>query len=239
MNDLLDLAISAHGGLEKWTSFSTLKAHLHVDGVVWTVKGKPGVFTDVHYHTDLHKQKAGFTNYPLPGQFTTFSTHRISIETSDGKVLEQLSDPRASFAGNVWDTPWNLLQMLYFSNYAFWTYLTAPFNFTLTGYQVKELDPWQEGTDMWRRLQVTFPDHIATHNKVQVFYYDKNGFQKRHDYAPDIMAGFLSTQIVSDYREYSGLMLPSKRRIYSRKEDNSFGTQPVLVTVDVDSIEFE
>ena len=110
MNDLLALAISAHGGSAKWNGFSSLKAHLHVDGAVWAVKGKPGVFKDVHYHTDIHQQKAGFTDYPVPGQDTTFTPDLITIEAPDGKILDELASPRDSFAGNVWDTPWNVLQ---------------------------------------------------------------------------------------------------------------------------------
>jgi hypothetical protein len=238
MNDLLALALSAHGGSEKWNGFSSLKAHLHFDGVVWGVKGRPGVFKDVHYHANIHKQEAGFTDYPLAGQDTTFTPDLITIEAADGKILEQLASPRDSFAGNVWDTPWSVLQMLYFSNYAFWTYFTAPFNFVLPGYLTEEISPWTEGADTWRRLQVTFPDTIATHNRIQVFFYDKNGLLRRHDYAPDILGSFPSTQIVSEYREYSGIMLPSKRKIYIRSKDDSFQTEPVLVDVDVESIAF-
>ena len=239
MNDLLKLAISAHGGLERWNSYKSLEAHLHVTGYVWVVKGKPDVFKDAQYHANIHEQLAGFRHFPKDGQLTTFRPDRVSVETDDGKVIEESLNPRLTFAGHEWSTPWDLLQMLYFSNYAFWTYMTAPFNFTLPGYETRELDTWKEGTEIWRRLEVTFPDYIATHNKVQVFYYDQDGFQKRHDYAPDIMNHFISTQMVSDYKEYNGIMLPTKRIIYIRNPDNSYKTEPELVHVEVESVQFK
>jgi hypothetical protein len=239
MNDLLKLAIETHGGLEKWNSFKSLEAHLHVTGKVWAIKGKPDVFRDVHYHADLHKQLTGFDHFPIKDQFTTFRPDRVSIETYGGEIIEESIHPRESFAGHEWATPWNLLQMLYFSNYAFWTYMTAPFNFTLSGYETRELEPWKEGPEIWRRLEVTFPDRIATHNKVQIFYYDEKGFQRRHDYAPDIMNHFISTQIVSDYREYDGIKLPTKRIIYIRNPNDSFQTDPELVHVEVESVKFK
>lgn len=238
MNDLLQLVITAHGGIEQWNRYQSLEAHLHVTGKVWAVKGKPDVFKDVHYHAKLREQITGFNHFPEADQLTTFRPKRVSIENNKGEVLEESLDPRQTFAGHEWSTPWDLLQMLYFSNYAFWTYMTAPFNFTLPGYETRELEPWHEGEEIWRRLEVTFPDYIATHNKVQIFYYDEKGFQKRHDYAPDIMNHFISTQIVSDYKEYNGIMLPTKRIIYVRNPDDSYQQEPELVHVEVESVIF-
>src|SRR5450755_5082304 len=106
MNDLLKLAIETHGGLEKWNSFKSLEAHLHVTGKVWAIKGKPDVFRDVHYHADLHKQLTGFDHFPIKDQFTTFRPDRVCIETYDGKLIEESLNPRASFAGHEWATPW-------------------------------------------------------------------------------------------------------------------------------------
>lgn len=239
MNELLKLAIDAHGGLDKWNSFQTLHQHLHITGYVWAVKGWPDVFKDVHYHANLHEEVSGFTDFPEPGQLTTFKPNRVSVEKSNGEVIGESLNPRRSFAGHEWSTPWDLLQMLYFSNYALWTYMTAPFNFSLPGYETRELAPWKENNEVWRPLEVTFPDDIATHNKTQVFYFDQAGLLKRHDYAPDIMHAFASTEMVYEYREYSGIMIPTKREIHIRNADNGYQAEPLLVDVHIESVMFQ
>src|SRR5689334_10233503 len=56
--------------------------------------------------------------------------HRIAVEDDNGAVVEELLDPRASFAGHDLTTPWTRLQRAYFSGYAMWTYVTEPISLT-------------------------------------------------------------------------------------------------------------
>jgi hypothetical protein len=35
MNDLLELAVEAHGGLKRWSQFTTVKASLSITGKLW------------------------------------------------------------------------------------------------------------------------------------------------------------------------------------------------------------
>jgi hypothetical protein len=48
--------------------------------------------------------------------------------------------------------------------------------------ETKEIEPWQENGETWRRLKVTFPASIATHSAEQTFYFDQEGLLTRHDY---------------------------------------------------------
>jgi hypothetical protein len=43
MNDLLKIAIEAHGGLERWNELKTVSARLIQGGVIWPLKGQTGV----------------------------------------------------------------------------------------------------------------------------------------------------------------------------------------------------
>ena len=239
MNDLLKTAISASGGLEIWNSYKEVFAKLKVDGAIWTIKGKPHVFAEVAFYAELHNQSGGFENYPQKGQYTTFQPDLITIRQQSGEVIEQSIHPRDSFAGYAWDAKWDLMQLLYFSNYAFWTYLTLPFNFTLHGYETEEIESYENEGEIWRRLKVTTPDYIATHNKTMIFFFGSDGLLTRIDYEPDIIGGIPSTQMVYDYKNFNGIMSPTKRRIYIRNDDLTYKPEPVLVTVDVDSIEFK
>jgi len=84
-----------------------------------------------------------------------------------------------------------------------------------------------------RRLEVIFPDHIATHSKRQIFYYNELGPLARHDYWPDVLAGTPAVQIATEYQSFSGIKMATKRRIYPLNPDNSYLTDPLLVSIDI------
>jgi len=41
VNDLLKLAVEAHGGLTRWNRLAAVEAHLSISGALWHLKGKP------------------------------------------------------------------------------------------------------------------------------------------------------------------------------------------------------
>ncbi|WP_295718915.1 hypothetical protein [Mucilaginibacter sp.] len=238
MADLIDLVISAHGGMDQWNSFNHIKAHLKVDGHIWKIKGKTGLLSDGIFEANTHEQLSGYQSLVAPYQKSTWEPGKIILEDADGSEQRTLLNPRKSFEGEVLETQWNDFQPHYFSNYAWWTYFTAPFNFKLPGYQLKELTPWQQDGETLERLEVTFPDYIETHNKVQVFYFDKNYLLRHHDYAPDILQSVPSSQYVWDYKNFMGINIATTRRIYLRNEDASYNPIPVMVSIDVVNVEF-
>jgi hypothetical protein len=57
MNDLLQVAVNAHGGLARWNQLKRLKANLSTTGAIFQVKGKSDVLKDVSIEAELHKQR--------------------------------------------------------------------------------------------------------------------------------------------------------------------------------------
>jgi hypothetical protein len=235
---LLDLVIDAHGGLDRWNKLTEVKTFLSVGGLTWAYKGQEGVLSEVGYRALLHKQYGSYTPFVSEDQRSIFERGRVAIEKLDGTLVEELLNPRESFLGHTRETKWNKLQLVYFASYAMWSYLTLPFNFTMPGFYVVEIEPWTEGGEIWRRLEVHFPDYIETHSKKQVFYYGPDGLLRRHDYWAEVLGGLPAAHYVSDYREFSGIMVPTKRRVYSLNEDNSYKPEPVFVAIDVLDITF-
>jgi hypothetical protein len=47
MTNLQERAIAAHGGLPKWGTLSTVRAHLTQGGVLWALKGQEGTIDDI------------------------------------------------------------------------------------------------------------------------------------------------------------------------------------------------
>jgi hypothetical protein len=119
-----------------------------------------------------------------------------------------------------------------------WTYLNTPFLFAMPGVETEEIEPWQENGETWRRLKATFPPGIATHSTVQTFYFDQTGLLKRHDYDVEIAGGNPAAHYVPELKEFSEIVVPTKRRVLQRRPDGMSIPDPVIVSIDLSEIEF-
>jgi len=97
--DLAELAIEAHGGLERWNRFSTVSAHLMQSGVFWGIKGKAGVLGDVTVKIDLRSERVSHWPFRSPDRRSRFEPQRVTLENANGEVIEELIQPRSSFKG--------------------------------------------------------------------------------------------------------------------------------------------
>lgn len=239
-NRFLDKVLDLHGGVTRWKSFNSVQAHVKIGGVTWSIKGHEGALDDVWFTGQLHEQRASWKGL-FGGQLSSdFTPQKVTLLDANDAVVEELADPLVSFKGHQITTPWSRSQLAYFSSYATWNYLTTPFNFLQAGIVVNEMQPWKDKDETWRRLEVLYPDHIATHSQRQVYYFSEEGYLKRHDYWPRVLGGSSATQILEDYKEFSGIKTATKRRIYILDDkDNSYQMEPVLVSIDVLDLKFQ
>jgi len=236
MTGLRDFAIDAHGGLQRWRQFERLTADLVQGGALWPLKGQPQTLERTTVTVDLRREWASHAPFGAGRRRSEFEPGRVALETTDGTVLEELRDPRRSFAGHTLQTPWTELQLAYFAGCAMWTYLNTPFLLAWPGVEAEEIEPWRAGNGIWRRLAVRFPADIATHSAVQTLYFDAEGLLKRHDYDVEIAGNTPGAHLVGDYVEVSGIKIPTKRRIFARQPDGGFNEEPLVVSIDLSNI---
>lgn len=236
MTRLKDFAIEAHGGLQRWQQFDKLSADLVQGGVLWALKGQPRTLERTTVTVGLKEQWASHAPFGADGRRSRFAPGRVVLEAADGTVLDELLQPRASFAGHTLQTPWSELQLAYFAGCAMWTYLNMPFGLAWPGVETEELEPWQTEEGDWRRLAVRFPASLATHSAVQTLYFDGDGLLKRHDYDVEIAGNTPGAHLISDYQEVSGIKFPTRRRIFARQPDGSFSRDPLVVSIDLSNI---
>jgi len=160
---------------------------------------------------------------------------RVWIEDRECRVVEERADPRASFAGHVFETPWDRLQLLYFTGYANWNYFTAPFLLTQSGVNVREIGPHEEHGETWQRLQVQFPSTVPTHSAEQTFYFNEKGLLQRLDYVAEI-AGAVGTHYCFDHASFSGLVFPTLRRVVGLTPTGPLISGPTVVLLLVSDI---
>ena len=238
MIDLLDRAVAAHGGLERFNQFKTVSAHLAIGGALWSLKGQAGVLSKVHVTVELHREHASFAPFKLPNQRAVFTPERVTVETNEGAVVTERANPRAAFTGHGRQTPWDELHLMYFGGYAMWTYLTVPFSLTWAGFEAREIEPWQEQGETWRRLKVSFPPSIASHSSEQTFSFGDDGLLRRHDYDVEVVGNSPIAHYVSQYKDISGFLIWTKRRAFVRQPDNTPALEKLMISIDLSDIRY-
>jgi hypothetical protein len=239
MNDLLKLAIEGHGGLQRWEQLSRFRAAASITGAIWALKGHPGGPLDqVVLEGETRDQRMTITPFSGPGRCTTWEPDRQTVETTDGELIAARPDPAASFVGTTRDSPWDEFQVAYFASEANWNYFVAPFLFARDDFGAEEIEPWHEDGQTWRALLVTYPDTIVAHTRQQTYYFDDAGLLRRLDYSVDLLGGGPAVHYPSEYREFDGIMVPTRRRVYVRHPDGSPVRDPVSVALDVTDATF-
>ncbi|MGJ4891377.1 hypothetical protein ACQR1Y_24550 [Bradyrhizobium sp. HKCCYLRH3099] len=236
MNALTTKIIQAHGDIGAWRDYTSLTARLKQGGALWALKGHPGKLDETSVTVGLKEEWASHAPFGPAGKVSLFRPDYVSLKSRDGEVLEELHDPRASFAGHTLETPWSELQLAYFAGCAMWTYLNLPFLLARDGVRTETLSDWQENGETWQRLRVTFPADVATHSTVQTLYADADGRLKRHDYDVEIAGNTPGAHYISGYAEVQGFKIPTSRKIYPRTPDGSALPEPLVVSIDLADI---
>jgi hypothetical protein len=235
---LLAEVLDAHGGLARWQRYARVDATIVSGGGFFALKGLVQDSSPRRMTVWLREERSSVTPYGAADQRTMFTPDRIAIEKLDGTLVAERRAPRDSFSGHQMNTPWDPLQRAYFNGYALWTYLTTPFLLSMSGVRVEEIEPWKEGSEMWRVLRAYFPGSIATHSTAQDFYFGGDLMLRRHDYNLNIAGGFGGAQLTSEYCEADGIRLPTRRRAYTRGPDRRPILDMLMVSIDISKVSF-
>jgi len=235
MNELLSMAIQAHGGMDRWNTVTSVEITASITGAIWYVKGKPNVLKNVVMTADTRSERL-ITVFPGQDKRSIFEPDRVVIERADGTPVEARDNPEASFAGQQPDTPWDDIHVAYFSGEALWTYLNTPFIYARSDFSTEEIPSIEVDGETWRRLKVTFPDTVKSHTREQISCFGPDGLLRRHDYTVDILQGGTGLNYASDYEDVDGIIVPAKRRIYAYEGDYQLVKEPLLVAIDFTDI---
>lgn len=111
---LLEEAIAAHGGLDRWRQIESLRVRLDCGGIALLTKGHAGSLRGVTATVDPHRPRVVLSG----------------LGTFDG------STPRP--AGMARPRRWSTDELVHFTGYALWNYLAAPFMFAEHDFRVEE-----------------------------------------------------------------------------------------------------
>lgn len=237
---LLDDVIEAHGGRKRWSEAKEVRAHVRSGGLLLRSKGKGRCFRDYGVTVSTREPSAVFEPYPRSGSSGVFAADSVRVLDAEGNVVEEREDPRDAFSGRSGlrrNLRWDNLDALYFAGYAMWNYLTIPFLFDWEGFETREGEPLEAGSESWRRLEVTFPEGFPTHCREQCFYFDPQWLLRRHDYTPEVVASFANAaHLVSGHRQVDGLVFGTHRHVVPKAPGGRPLPGPNVVWIDLDSV---
>jgi hypothetical protein len=240
---VLDQVLEAHGGIDRWRAARSIRARVRSGGFLVRTRFPGNRLADYELSLELGEPVARMDPFPRADQRGVFDRGRVRIEDAAGRTLERRDDPRAAFSGLSGlrrNLRWDPLDAVYFAGYAMWNYLTAPLLLTREGVRVREGEPWQEGTERWRRLEVDFPGGLDTHSPHQTFYVDSGGLLRRHDYTAAVVGRWArAAHLLADHREAGGLTFPTRRWVRPRGPGGRVMPGPTLVSIRIGEIEVE
>lgn len=235
MDDLLQMAVTSHGGLERWKPVKAIKVAASITGAIWFVKGQGDYLKDVILTIDTTKEHV-VVDFLGQDKRLIFEPQRIVVQKVDGTLIQARDNPEASFEGQLRETPWDDIHVAYFVGEALWTYLNTPFLYTQEGFVTEEISPIHVAGETWRRLKVIFPDRVKSHTREQISCFGPDGLLRRHDYTVDILGGATGLNYASEYRDVNGIIIPTKRRVYAYQGDYQPVMEPLLVKIDMGEI---
>ena len=243
MTDLLQRALDAHGGLERWGAAQQVRVRLRSGGRMFdvrlqgrTISGATRAGAEVRFGTDA--PQAVFEGFPRPGHRGYFERGSVRIQSDAGDRSLHRADARQAFSKLRHKLSWDTLDALYFIGYALWNYVPTPFMMTRPGFDLREGESWREGGETWRRLHVAFPPDIPTHSREQTFYFDASGLLRRLDYTAEVFSSWArACNYCFDYREMSGIMVPTRRRVTLRGPGGRPLPGPIMVWIEIDDFE--
>ena len=235
--DLLDHAIEAHGGIERYRSASEISVHVRSGGWAFVMRFQRGALADFTGTISTTEPRATLSPYPRTGQRGIFERDSVRIESHSGELVAERRNPRAAFRGLRHAIWWDDLDLLHFAGYALWNYMSAPFMLLRPGFELEELEPWEEDGETWHRLRVAFPPDIPTHSREQEFYFDRSGILKRLDYTAEVFGSWAkATHYCWDHKEFSGLVVATRRKAMPRRRNGRSVKAVNIVSLQFDDV---
>ncbi len=231
MNELLDLAVAAHGGLDRWNQIGSITFDASISGAFWHLKGQGDALKDVRLAVETGRQQVTIV-FAGQDKRSVFEPERVVVQRGNGTLIEAREDPERSFDGHQFQTPWDDVHLAYFVGEAQWTYLNMPFLATRPGFVTEEIASVEVAGETWRRLAVTFPDHIKSHSRQQVLCFGPDGLLRRHDFTIDLLGAVPSQLEATGYRDVDGIVFPTTRRAYDQLNPDHL----LMVAIDMDKI---
>ncbi|MDE1162333.1 MAG: hypothetical protein PW792_10365 [Acidobacteriaceae bacterium] len=218
MGQLLELAMEAHGGMQRWLTFSDLVTNVGVHGELCERNGWTGPVPTSRMLLSLREHRTVVTIPPVgdnvivePGIVTLMKERK-----EDRRVLRH---PRRVLLQEKENTVWDVLRTSYFFAHVIRFSVTVPFVYASKGFTIEEVEPRIENGEPWRGLKVTLPPALEAPITFQVAHYGADGLLRRLYSKVDVLGVSDLVEYVADYKQVSGIWIPTLKHVFACGSD--------------------
>src|SRR5260370_15670487 len=87
MNDLLNSAVAAHGGLDRWNQVKSITVDDSIPGALWLLKSKGDALKDVRFEVDTTRELVTI-DFAGHDKRSVFEPHRVVLQRRDGALID-------------------------------------------------------------------------------------------------------------------------------------------------------
>src|SRR5260370_31303397 len=87
MNDLLNSAVAAHGGLDRWNQVKSITVDASITGALWPLKSKGDALKDVRFEVDTTRELVTI-DFAGQDKRSVFEPHRVVLQRRDGALID-------------------------------------------------------------------------------------------------------------------------------------------------------
>jgi hypothetical protein len=217
VNTLLEQALEAHGGMERWEKVNKVTLSMTVGGLVFFIKGRRR-YVGKPFSADIYTREQKTVIMPFgnqPGISGIFMPDRVWLENEKGDVVKELKNPACyrAFVKSLF--PWDHFGQLYFGGYAINHYFNLPFSLVREGVQLEGISPVTIDGELCQGLRVIYPDNFVSHSRKEKLYFNQKGQIVRHDYKAGVVGPFAyGCHYSMDYFGIDEFIFAGKRRVY-------------------------
>ena len=104
MNDLLETALGAHGGLERWDDVKAITVDASITGAFWYLKKQGDALRAIRFEVETTRQRLTMDHFGKDKR-SVYEPSRVVTQRSDGELIDKRDNPEKSFDGHQRETP--------------------------------------------------------------------------------------------------------------------------------------
>jgi len=230
---LLDSALKACGGLERWNRFERFEVHVSIGGSYLASKVDATNLKEIVVSGYTRFQAAEVVGVLDRSRRGLCSMNWVGIENHSGTIAAQQSVTPENFAKLGSKARWTELDVVYYCGISVWNFINCPFFLTESGFKTGEIAPLDTDGEVWRRLQFTFPNRIATEACEQILYFDSGNRHRRTDYLRSDLTANSVAHFLSAHQDFSGIVIPTLRRSHFVDRDGFISQKGIPFDIEI------
>jgi hypothetical protein len=229
---LLDNALKACGGLERWNRFGRFEAHVSIGGSYLASKVDATNLKEIVVSGNTRFQAAEVVGMLDRSGRGLCRANWVGMENHSGLIAAQQYTPE-DFAKLGSRVHWTELDLVYYCGISIWNFINCPFFLAENGFKIGEIAPLDDNGEVWRRLHITFPDEIATEAREQILYFDFRNRHRRTDHLCSALTANSVAHFLSAHQDFSEIVVPTLRRSRFVDRDGCISQEGVPFDIEI------